>query len=227
MVPIGTAISASNVFGALRRSLSSAPKAPQPQAPLSKRSTRSTSSRTASIVNAIAAGLTGLLLAYKIGLWAVVVTSVSLLGCVLALKLRHNDVWRREGNPRRPRFVRVGGPLFDAAVSRRHLALMMRSGGADFGPDDYEALLGLDADVAAEGKKSRPLSELDACLPPRVLTTRDRVTDRCAVCLEHVKPGDSVRDLNGCAHGNSLHSDCLAAWLEHSHACPLCKADVF
>ncbi|KAL5206961.1 hypothetical protein ABZP36_031396 [Zizania latifolia] len=46
----------------------------------------------------------------------------------------------------------------------------------------------------------------------------------CAVCLEDVQRGETVRRLPACGH--LFHKDCVDMWL-HTHAtCPLCRCDV-
>ncbi|KAG2649868.1 E3 ubiquitin-protein ligase ATL9-like [Panicum virgatum] len=46
----------------------------------------------------------------------------------------------------------------------------------------------------------------------------------CAVCLEGVRRGETVRQLPSCRH--LFHKECVDMWL-HSHAtCPLCRCDV-
>jgi hypothetical protein len=46
----------------------------------------------------------------------------------------------------------------------------------------------------------------------------------CAVCLEDVQRGETVRRLPACGH--LFHKDCIDMWL-HSHTtCPLCRCDL-
>lgn len=46
----------------------------------------------------------------------------------------------------------------------------------------------------------------------------------CAVCLEDVRQGETVRRLPACGH--LFHKDCIDMWL-HSHTtCPLCRCDL-
>ncbi|KAF0934479.1 hypothetical protein E2562_025556 [Oryza meyeriana var. granulata] len=46
----------------------------------------------------------------------------------------------------------------------------------------------------------------------------------CAVCLEDVQRGETVRRLPACCH--LFHKDCIDMWL-HSHTtCPLCRCEV-
>lgn len=42
----------------------------------------------------------------------------------------------------------------------------------------------------------------------------------CVICLEDIKEGTQVSRLN-CLH--AFHGDCIRAWLERSHYCPLCR----
>lgn len=47
----------------------------------------------------------------------------------------------------------------------------------------------------------------------------------CAVCLEGVRRGETVRRLPSCRH--LFHKECVDMWLVHAHAtCPLCRGDV-
>ncbi|CAD6251254.1 unnamed protein product [Miscanthus lutarioriparius] len=46
----------------------------------------------------------------------------------------------------------------------------------------------------------------------------------CAVCLEDVQRGETVRRMPACGH--LFHKDCIDMWL-HSHTtCPLCRCDL-
>ncbi|KAJ1418755.1 Zinc finger, RING-type [Sesbania bispinosa] len=53
--------------------------------------------------------------------------------------------------------------------------------------------------------------------------------DTCAICLNHLKMEDEVRELMNCYH--VFHKECIDRWLEHDHdnethnpTCPLCRA---
>ena len=54
-----------------------------------------------------------------------------------------------------------------------------------------------------------------------VPTLRVRKGDVCSICIEAMKPGDTLLRLPRCGH--HFHASCVAEWLlEHRNACPLC-----
>ncbi|KAL5200559.1 hypothetical protein ABZP36_021762 [Zizania latifolia] len=46
----------------------------------------------------------------------------------------------------------------------------------------------------------------------------------CAVCLEDVQGGETVRQLPACGH--LFHVDCIDMWLHAHRTCPLCRHDI-
>ncbi|CAL5053164.1 unnamed protein product [Urochloa decumbens] len=46
----------------------------------------------------------------------------------------------------------------------------------------------------------------------------------CAVCLDDVRAGETVRQLPACRH--LFHADCVDAWLRAHRTCPLCRCDL-
>ncbi|TVU33277.1 hypothetical protein EJB05_25070, partial [Eragrostis curvula] len=67
-------------------------------------------------------------------------------------------------------------------------------------------------------------------VPPAFARRRERrrrqagASPLCAVCLEDVQRGETVRRLPACGH--LFHKECVDMWL-HSHAtCPLCRCDL-
>merc|ERR1712066_385373 len=51
------------------------------------------------------------------------------------------------------------------------------------------------------------------------------VTDEvCAICVDALNPGDSVRRLSACGH--MFHQSCIDLWLLRQADCPLCKQTV-
>jgi hypothetical protein len=46
--------------------------------------------------------------------------------------------------------------------------------------------------------------------------------NECPICLEDYAPDDDL-SVMPCTYGHRYHQDCLAAWLERSHLCPLCR----
>ncbi|KAL5200112.1 hypothetical protein ABZP36_021315 [Zizania latifolia] len=46
----------------------------------------------------------------------------------------------------------------------------------------------------------------------------------CAVCLEDVRAGDTVRQLPACGH--LFHAPCIDVWLRTRRTCPLCRCDL-
>ncbi|KAG8075591.1 hypothetical protein GUJ93_ZPchr0006g41258 [Zizania palustris] len=46
----------------------------------------------------------------------------------------------------------------------------------------------------------------------------------CAVCLEDVQAGETVRQLPACGH--LFHVDCIDMWLHAHRTCPLCRHDL-
>ncbi|XP_040381323.1 RING-H2 finger protein ATL72-like [Oryza brachyantha] len=46
----------------------------------------------------------------------------------------------------------------------------------------------------------------------------------CAVCLEDVQAGETVRRLPSCGH--LFHVDCIDMWLHAHRTCPLCRRDL-
>ncbi|CAM0910412.1 unnamed protein product [Alopecurus aequalis] len=46
----------------------------------------------------------------------------------------------------------------------------------------------------------------------------------CAVCLEDVRDGESVRQLPPCRH--LFHVDCIDLWLHTHRTCPLCRCEL-
>jgi len=51
-----------------------------------------------------------------------------------------------------------------------------------------------------------------------------REDTQCSICLETVKPGDKLRQLEVCGH--LFHRSCVDLWLLRSADCPLCKRGV-
>lgn len=51
-----------------------------------------------------------------------------------------------------------------------------------------------------------------------------REDTECPICLNCLKPGDSVRQLDVCGH--MFHRSCIDLWLLRSSDCPLCKRSV-
>ncbi|KAK9135831.1 hypothetical protein Syun_015161 [Stephania yunnanensis] len=45
----------------------------------------------------------------------------------------------------------------------------------------------------------------------------------CAVCLDEIEAGQTVRSLPACHH--KFHLDCADQWLKKHSACPLCRCD--
>ncbi|TVU50469.1 hypothetical protein EJB05_01841, partial [Eragrostis curvula] len=48
--------------------------------------------------------------------------------------------------------------------------------------------------------------------------------EQCAVCINVVKDGETVRRLPACAH--AFHAPCVDGWLRAHATCPMCRADV-
>ncbi|CAN6355901.1 unnamed protein product [Urochloa humidicola] len=48
--------------------------------------------------------------------------------------------------------------------------------------------------------------------------------EQCAVCINVVRDGETVRRLLGCAH--AFHAPCVDGWLRAHATCPMCRADV-
>ncbi|CAN6201431.1 unnamed protein product [Urochloa humidicola] len=46
----------------------------------------------------------------------------------------------------------------------------------------------------------------------------------CAVCLDDVRAGETVRQLPACRH--LFHAGCVDAWLRAHRTCPLCRCDL-
>lgn len=46
----------------------------------------------------------------------------------------------------------------------------------------------------------------------------------CPICINDLKPGDSIRRLPGCRH--AFHRSCIDLWLLRNGDCPLCKSNV-
>jgi len=51
----------------------------------------------------------------------------------------------------------------------------------------------------------------------------ENVEDCCAICLDQLRDGDSIREL-WCNH--FFHVDCIDPWLLNKQSCPLCKDEV-
>lgn len=61
-------------------------------------------------------------------------------------------------------------------------------------------------------------------LPTRKYREGEEKIERCAICVEDFKDGDTLRVLP-CEHG--FHKECIDEWLiNHSSLCPLCKFEV-
>jgi hypothetical protein len=45
------------------------------------------------------------------------------------------------------------------------------------------------------------------------------------VCLEHVRAGETVRQLPACRH--LFHVGCIDMWLHSHRTCPLCRCDAW
>ncbi|KAL6623152.1 hypothetical protein ACP70R_033031 [Stipagrostis hirtigluma subsp. patula] len=48
--------------------------------------------------------------------------------------------------------------------------------------------------------------------------------EQCAVCINVVRDGETVRRLPACGH--VFHAPCVDAWLRAHATCPMCRADV-
>ncbi|CAL4906983.1 unnamed protein product [Urochloa decumbens] len=48
--------------------------------------------------------------------------------------------------------------------------------------------------------------------------------EQCAVCINVVRDGETVRRLPACAH--AFHAPCVDGWLRAHATCPMCRADV-
>ena len=127
----------------------------------------------------------------------------------------HNAAWRRHGGAER------GGRERQLA----HLSLMDR----DFGEQDYEMLLQLDAVDDQEKKRMRSanVKALDALPYKRVskAEAKEKEEVSCAVCLEGMRANQTVVELK-CKH--TYHRACILKWLKSCEApsCPQCKAPV-
>ncbi|OEL22758.1 hypothetical protein BAE44_0016224 [Dichanthelium oligosanthes] len=48
--------------------------------------------------------------------------------------------------------------------------------------------------------------------------------EQCAVCINVVRDGETVRRLPACGH--TFHTTCVDGWLRAHPTCPMCRADV-
>ncbi|KAL6643493.1 hypothetical protein ACP70R_018259 [Stipagrostis hirtigluma subsp. patula] len=48
--------------------------------------------------------------------------------------------------------------------------------------------------------------------------------EQCAVCINVVRDGETVRRLPACGH--AFHAPCVDGWLRAHATCPMCRADV-
>lgn len=69
---------------------------------------------------------------------------------------------------------------------------------------------------------SRGLSESDLQKLPRSHSLRSNA--ECAVCLEGMERGQSVRLLLPCHH--PFHLQCIDLWLSRNPVCPVCRAPI-
>jgi len=46
--------------------------------------------------------------------------------------------------------------------------------------------------------------------------------ETCTICLETIKKGDIINDLENCCH--TFHSKCIAQWLKIKNSCPSCNS---
>lgn len=89
--------------------------------------------------------------------------------------------------------------------------------------DELEQADSRAAEVAHLAK--RLLHSLQAAPPASgefVLSHSHTVLELCAVCHEHLLPGQSARSPPCAVH--VFHSDCLIEWLKHGSSCPVCRA---
>ncbi|CAA0833652.1 E3 ubiquitin-protein ligase ATL6 [Striga hermonthica] len=55
-------------------------------------------------------------------------------------------------------------------------------------------------------------------------TERSPLETSCAICLQDVKDGESVRLLPNCGH--LFHPHCIDKWLTRQGNCPMCRKNV-
>ncbi|KAL6854427.1 hypothetical protein ACP4OV_019330 [Aristida adscensionis] len=53
---------------------------------------------------------------------------------------------------------------------------------------------------------------------------RTAAAEQCAVCINAVRDGETVRRLPACGH--AFHAPCVDGWLRAHATCPMCRADV-
>ncbi|GJN12882.1 hypothetical protein PR202_ga31203 [Eleusine coracana subsp. coracana] len=55
-------------------------------------------------------------------------------------------------------------------------------------------------------------------------SSRKAAAEQCAVCINVVRDGETVRRLPACGH--AFHAPCIDGWLRAHATCPMCRADV-
>ncbi|CAF3372628.1 unnamed protein product [Rotaria sp. Silwood1] len=89
----------------------------------------------------------------------------------------------------------------------------------DFGPDDYENLLELDASVNKQALSNDQINTLPTeKFRHSANTTAEE--NQCSICWDNFEPNQTLRRLP-CLH--RYHQSCIDNWLKTSSLCPVCR----
>ncbi|CAH9091598.1 unnamed protein product [Cuscuta epithymum] len=105
------------------------------------------------------------------------------------------------------------------AFSNMEVAGRLLHARQDFNENDYEMLLALDEDNHHHAGAS--INQING-LPLSVVQV-ENLEEACAVCLETLIIGDTIR-LLPCVH--KFHKDCIDPWLLRRTLCPICKISI-